>query len=329
MLNNVDNKIRFGIPSKGRMQGETMNFFDECGFKVKRNNRQYLADLEGFDNVLIVLQNQEDIIRGVTTGNLAFGIVGYDVLLELADRDDNAIIVHDDLEFGKCTLEVAVPEDWTQNTLEELQNIKDIRIASKFPNLTKKFLKNVLKNYTLVTAKGAIEVSPALGMADIIVDLVSTGQTLTDNRLKRLRGGKLLSSQAVFIANKKLLNDSVTLELAQTFLEYFEARIRGKNYVSVFINVRGESEESIAKRMFDLPGLAGLQGPTISTVVSKLPGKWFAVHIIVAKKRLPKAIKSLRSIGGSGLVVTPTSYIFEEEPKQLKNLINQLEVTKA
>ena len=205
MLSNINGKIKFGIPSKGRMQGETMEFFDECGFKVKRNNRQYLADLVGFDNVLIVLQNQEDIVRGVVSGNLAFGIVGYDVLLEMEDGNDNVIITHDDLEFGKCSLEVAVPEYWTENSLEELQKRKNIRIASKFPNLTNKFLKDVLNDFVLVNAKGAIEVSPALGMADIIVDLVSTGQTLADNRLKRLQNGKLLSSQAVFIANKKLL----------------------------------------------------------------------------------------------------------------------------
>lgn len=329
MLSKINGKIRFGIPSKGRMQGETMEFFDDCGFKVKRNNRQYLADLVGFDNVLMVLQNQEDIVRGVIAGNLSFGIVGYDILLEMADGDENIIVIHDDLEFGKCTLEVAVPEDWTENSLEEMKKTKNIRIASKFPNLTKKFLKNVLENFEIVNAKGAIEVSPALGMADIIVDLVSTGQTLADNRLKRLQNGKLLSSQAVFIANKISLNKPEVLELAQTFLEYFEALIRGKNYVSVFINVRGESEESIAEKMFGLPELAGLQGPTISTVISKLPGKWFAVHIIVAKNSLPKAIKSLRSIGGSGLVVTPTSYIFEEEPRQLKTLLDQLEVPNA
>lgn len=327
MLNNVNDKTRFGIPSKGRMQGETMEFFEECGFKIKRKNRQYLADLVGFDNVLMVLQNQEDIVRGVIAGNLAFGIVGYDVLLEMADGDKNFIVVHDDLEFGKCSLEIAVPENWSENTLEELQNYKNIRIASKFPNLTKKFLKNILQNYELVKAKGAIEVSPALGMSDVIVDLVSTGQTLADNRLKRLDNGRLLSSQAVFIGNKQLLRNPATLELAQTFLEYFEARIRGKNFVSVFINVRGENEQIIADKMFALPELAGLQGPTISPVISKLPGKWFAVHIIVAKKKLPKAIKSLRSIGGSGLVVTPTSYIFEEEPIQLKKLIDQLEVS--
>jgi ATP phosphoribosyltransferase len=143
-----------------------------------------------------------------------------------------------------------------------------------------------------------------------------------------LNDGKILSSQAVFIANKNLLKDSGNLAVAKTFLEYFEANIRGKNYFSVFVNIRGNSPEEIAEKLFKLTELKGLQGPTISQVVSQLEGKWYAIHIIVEKKRLTKAISSLRSIGGSGVVVTPALYIFEEEPLRYKKMIQSLEVGK-
>ncbi|MHA1984160.1 MAG: ATP phosphoribosyltransferase [Candidatus Hodarchaeales archaeon] len=329
MLQNNNGKIRFGIPSKGRMETETLDFFNECGFKINRNRRQYLADLEDFEDILMVFQRQEDIIRGLLAGTFTFGIVGYDLLVEISKNElDNLVIIHDSLGFGKCTLEVAIPEEWPIKWLKDLKKYDSLKIASKFPKLSQEFLDSNNINYSLVEAKGTIEVSPALGNSDMIIDLVSTGQTLVDNRLKRLNDGKILSSQAVFIANKYLLKDSETLEIGKTFLEYFEANIRGKNYVSVFVNIRGNSPEEIAEKLFKLPELKGLQGPTISQVVSQLVGKWYAIHIIVEKKRLTKAINSLRSIGGSGVVVTPALYIFEEEPLRYKELIKALEEEK-
>ena len=326
MFNNNNGKIRFGIPSKGRMETETLEFLNECGFKVIRNRRQYLAELENFENILMVFQRQEDIIRGLLAGTFSFGIVGYDLLLEISkDEFTKLVIIHDSLGFGKCTLEVAVPEEWPIKSVNDLKNYGTLKIASKFPKLSKNFLDSQNISYTLVEAKGTIEVSPALGNSDIIVDLVSTGQTLLDNRLKRINNGKILSSQAVFIANKGLLKDPEILDNAKTFLEYFEANLRGKNYVSVFVNIRGNSPEEIAEKLFKQPELKGLQGPTISQVVSQLEGKWFAIHLIIEKKCLTKAINELRFIGGSGVVVTPALYIFEEEPVRYKKLIETLE----
>ncbi|GAG99973.1 unnamed protein product, partial [marine sediment metagenome] len=154
----------------------------------------------------------------------------------------------------------------------------------------------------------------------------STGQTLKDNKLKRLNDGCILQSQASFIANRKILKENQdALEISRTFLEYFEATIRAKNYVSVFINMRGEDPKSIAEKMFTKESLKGLQGPTISPVVSSEGGSWFAVHIIVEKEKLTKTIRELREIGGSGVVVSPTLFIFEEEPKRYKELLNNLE----
>jgi ATP phosphoribosyltransferase len=178
----------------------------------------------------------------------------------------------------------------------------------------------------LIKAEGTLEVAPTLGYSDIIVDLVSTGQTLKDNRLKRLKDGCILQSQASFIANRKILKENQNaLDISRTFLEYFEATLRAKNYVSVFINMRGEDPKSIAEKMFTKDSLKGLQGPTISPLVSSEGGSWFAVHIIVEKKRLTETIRALREIGGSGVVVSPTLYIFEEEPKRYKELLKNLE----
>ena len=320
--------IRMGIPSKGRMASETQDFLNSGGFKINRNRQQYIGWLEGFPNIQIVFQRQKDIINGVLNGNLAFGIVGLDIFTELTlNNPDKIVTIHDDLGFGKCTLEVSIPEKWKENTMKDLKQRKKIlRIASKFPLLTKEFFNRHELDFELIKAEGTIEVTPTLGYSDIIVELVSTGQTLKDNRLKRLLDGCILQSQACFIANRKILKENQNaLEISRTFLEYFEATLRAKNHVSVFINIRGEDPKSIAEKMFTKEHLKGLQGPTISPVISSEGGSWFAVHIIVEKRKLTETIRALREIGGSGVVVSPTLFIFEEEPKRYKELLKNLE----
>jgi ATP phosphoribosyltransferase len=320
--------IRMGIPSKGRMAAETLEFLKSCGFQIRRNRQQYLGWLEGFPEIQIVFQRHEDIIHGVIKGRLAYGIVGLDLLSEITVKNPGKIvIIHEGLDFGNCNLEVILPEEWKENSMKDLKNSgKVLRVASKFPFLTSNFfVKHDLK-FELVEPAGTLEVAPALGISDIIVDLVSTGQTLKDNRLKRLYDGCILESQACFIANLQSLKENqVILNFARIFLEYFEATLRAKNYVSVFINMRGEDPKSIADKMFTKEDLEGLQGPTISQIISPQSGSWFAVHIIVEKKKLTKTIRALREIGGSGVVVSPTLYIFEEEPFRYKTLLKNLE----
>jgi ATP phosphoribosyltransferase len=318
--------VKLAIPSKGRMEVETQEFLSSCGFKIQRNNRQYIGSIEKPFNLQLVYQRQVDIVRGVLSGSLELGIIGYDLVLEyLPKNDKELVIIHDALNFGKCSLEMAIPEDWLENSIEEIkQQRKIVRVATKFPKLTKQYLNAFKISYELIEGNGSLEVYPELGYSDIIVDLVSTGQTLKVNRLKRIKGGKIMDSEAVLIGNRAKLKDNAVLKITRELIEYFEAHLRAQKFVSVFINMRGKSREEIAKAIFSKEGLEGLQGPTISSVFTKSGEKMFAIHVIVEKERIQQAIRNLRAIGGSGVVVAPTVYIFEEEPlryiKLLKNL---------
>jgi ATP phosphoribosyltransferase len=319
-------KVRLAIPSKGRMEKETQDFLKECGFNIQRNNRQYIGSINGPFDLQLVFQRQVDIVRGVLDGSLELGIVGYDLVLEyLPDENKELVVIHDALNFGKCSLEIAVPENWDEKSIEEIkQNKENLKVATKFPKLTEQYLDLKGISYELVKGNGSLEVYPELEYSDIIVDLVSTGQTLKDNRLKTIDGGQILRSGAVLIGNRTALKNDLTLKIARELIEYFEATLRAQNYVSVFVNMRGESQEEIANAIFSKDGLEGLQGPTISPVFTKSEEIMYAIHVIVEKERLQIAIRNLRAIGGSGVVVAPTLYIFEEEPikylKLLKNL---------
>lgn len=318
--------VRLGIPSKGRMAEQTLMFLQNCDLTILRNGRDYIGRIVEVPNIQVIFQRQEDIVKGVESGLLDLGIAGYDLVSEIPDRPEEITIVHEQLEYGKCTLEVAVPDTMKVSSISQLKG--KYRVATKFSNLTAKFLMKNGIQYEFVKGAGTLEVSPALGNADIIVDLVSTGKTLADNRLSRIEGGQILESQATFIANTRALQNQEVFEVTSLILEYFEASLRARNYISLFVNVRGNPDEKLQLIKKD-PILRGLQGPTVSNISSTDSEKWFAMHVVIPQSKLTEVIKAIRKFGGSGAVTSPVSYIFEEEPEriqQLKKIIRKEEL---
>jgi len=130
------------------------------------------------------------------------------------------------------------------------------------------------------------------------------------------------------LANRATLKDNPeALAIAKTLLEYITAHLRASKAVSVFINMRGDSPESIARSMFTQKVIGGLQGPTFAPVITRQGEQWYAAHLIVQKNQLAQAIAELRSIGGSGVVVAPVTFIFEEEPAEYRAMLEALSQT--
>ena len=202
----------------------------------------------------------------------------------------------------------------------------NLRVATKFPFLTERFLNQHNIAHSLISAEGTLESAPTIGYADMISDLVSSGQTLLDNRLRPLTDGVIQRSQAVLIANCKALQTRPeVLEMARRLLEYIEAHMRAKDNVLVIANMRGENPQVIAQEIFTQTSVGGLQGPTISPLgVRDGTPNWYAVTVVVRRDHLPQAISELRLIGGSGIIVSPITYIFEEEPPRYKAMLTAL-----
>ncbi len=329
-------EIRIALPSKGRLEEPTLAFLAACGLAVEKTNpRQYVARIPALPGVTVLFQRAGDIPLSVRDGGVDFGITGYDVVMERLDHDPNVLILHEALHYGHCDLVLAVPESWPVETMEELAALAQsrareghpLRIATRFPHLVGRFLQeHGIPAFQLVVSEGTLEVAPSIGYADLIADLTTTGTTLHDNRLKPLRDGIILHAQACLIANRKALRTRPeVLAVARQLVEFFEAHLRAEGHYMLFANMRGESAEAIARRLFTQTDLGGLQGPTISRVYVREedPG-WFAIHIIVRKDRLNEAIRQLRAIGGSGVVVAPVTYIFEEEPPRWQRVLDQL-----
>jgi len=324
---------RISLPSKGRLADDALNFLDACGLSVyKPNPRQYEALLPALPGLHVLFQRPGDIVVSVREGSVDFGITGLDVVEERKNGDANLMVLHDSLNFGNCMLNLAVPEAW-----EDVRFVSDlvsraaeldrpVRVATKYPILASSFLSNHKIPHTLISAEGTLETAPAIGYADLICDIVSSGQTLRDNRLRPLEDGMLLSSQAVLIANAASLKTRPkALQIARTLLEFFEGHLRANSNLAVFANMRGTSPEAIAELIFNRCSIRGLQGPTISRViVVNGDPNWYAVNLIVPRDQIFQAITELRSIGGSGVVVMPVTYIFDEEPPRYTAMLQKL-----
>jgi ATP phosphoribosyltransferase len=331
---NRENEIRLALPSKGILAESALELLADVGLHVyKPNPRQYRATIPSLPGVTVLLQRPGDIVVSVRDGSVDFGITGWDVVAERRGANGDVLVIHPALGFGHCALNVIVPETWEQvNTMADLPGLsrhlgRPIRVATKFPNLSRAFCsERGLPDVELIFAEGTLEIAPTIGYADLIIDLVSTGTTLRDNRLKTLADGLVLQSQACLVANKARLKSSPqVLAIAKQLLEFIVAHLRAMENVSIFANIRGESAESIAQRMFTRSVIGGLQGPTLSPVITRQGDKWFATNLVVRKDELVQAIAQLREVGGSGVVVTPVVYIFEEEPEEITGMLAALE----
>ncbi len=331
--------IRLALPTNGRMDEETRAFLARCGYSVnKKNPRQYIATIKEFPQLEVWFQRGSDVVRKVRDGDVDLGIAGLDTVAEYRGSTNSVVTIHEQLGYGVCYLALGVPEEWTHvNSMadlarfaEERAAVRPLRVVSKFLRQTETFLKqNNIAPYKLLRSDGALEAAPQMGTADFIVDLVSSGVTLRENRLKQIEGGRMLDSQAVFIGNRTALTQRPdVLTIARDMLERFEAHLRAVGQHQVIANMRGQSAEEVAEKVFSQPDLAGLQGPTISPVYVREPSatNWYAISIVAQNDSLRQVIKQLRAIGGSGVLVVPITYIFDEEPPRWRKLIEALNI---
>jgi ATP phosphoribosyltransferase len=209
--------ITLAIPSKGRLKEQSLEVLARAGLAVTlpEDDRKYRARIDCLDNVEVAFLSASEIAGEIGQGAVDLGITGEDLLREnLADWEARAGIVAR-LGFGYADVVVAVPDIWLDvETMADLDDVaadfrqrhgRRLRIATKYWRLTQQFfsLKHGIQVYRIVESLGATEGAPASGMADVIVDITTTGSTLRANHLKILGDGTILKSQACLVASKK------------------------------------------------------------------------------------------------------------------------------
>jgi len=268
----------------------------------------------------------------------------YDMFAEVTANgtQGDLVVLHDALGFGGCHLGLGVPTTGRfagVDSIDALRAMPDwtaatpLRVVTGYANVAKDFFARAgFPHVALLGADGALEAAPLMGTADIILDLVSTGVTLRENNLKQVEGGTVLRSQGVLVANRaSLLASPALLDVVHELIERLEAHLKADGFYSVIANMRGASAAAVADRILADARLRGLEGPTVSPVfapgpdgrVSETTDLWAAV-VCVPKKQLYESVKALRSVGGSGVLVQPMTYIFDEEPARWRALLEGL-----
>jgi len=205
----------FALPSKGRMRSESEIFFNKAtSTKLHKDYRDYFFKIKKFNFINGIYLHSKEIIERIFDGSLDAGISGLDLLREFPRIYQNKIKVFKVLDFGEANLCVAIPNDWidvqTTADLEEISYLfKDknnfrIRVATKYPNLTRKFLYSKgITQFKIISSLGATETYPYTGSSEFIVDLVSTGKTLKANNLRVISDGLILKSAACILVSHK------------------------------------------------------------------------------------------------------------------------------
>src|SRR5688572_23724370 len=220
-------RLRIALPNKGRLSEDVRTLFADAGLELRAaGERALVASLGGHFEALFV--RAQDIPEFVADGAADAGVTGWDLVAE-ADRDLDMLL---DLEFGLCRVVVAAREESGYESLADIVGAP--RVATVFPRLTRRFFDGLARDVEIVPVSGAAEIAPHLGIADIIVDLTSTGSTLRVNGLREI--ATVLRSSACLIAGRRTGTDQDAVCKQRALTELVTAlasvlRARGQRYL--------------------------------------------------------------------------------------------------
>ena len=280
--------LKIALPNKGRLSEETRELFADAGLPVRaRGERALTASLGGEFEAIFV--RAQDIPEFVADGAADAGVTGWDLVCE----SERPLEMRLDLDFGRCRLVVAAREE---SGIERVDQIVGGRVATVFPRITRRFFARPGCDVEVVPVSGAAEIAPHLGIADIVVDLTSTGSTLKVNGLREIE--TVLESSARLVTRQRTgvavdPNKARALDELVTALESV-LHARGQRYVMANVPRTALTE---VKEV-----LPGINGPTVVDILNG--GLHVAVHAVVPETAVYRTIARLKALGASGILVT-------------------------
>lgn len=276
--------LRIAVQSKGRLYDDTMNLLAEADIKVNSGKRALLVQSADFPLEVLYLRD-DDIPQSVAGGVADIGVVGEN---EFVERGEDADVISR-LGFSRCRLSLAIPKDTNYTGIGWFNGKK---IATSYPNILNTFMKEQGVDCSIHVINGSVEISPGIGLADGIFDIVSSGSTLVSNNLREVE--VVMKSEALLIANKNL--DDHKKSILQEMLFRFEAvrNAEDKKYV------RMNAPKDRLKDIIDV--LPGLKSPTVIPLADQ---DWCSVHTVLDQKRFWEIIGKLKEMGAQGILVTP------------------------
>ena len=276
--------LRIAVQSKGRLFEDTINLLTEADIKVSATKRTLLVQASNFPLEVLYLRD-DDIPQCVASGVADLGVVGEN---EFVERGEDANVI-ERLGFSKCRLSLAIPKEIDYPGLEWFNGKK---IATSYPNILRQFMQQNGIQTDIHVIHGSVEISPGIGLADGIFDIVSSGSTLVSNNLREVE--VVMHSEALLIGNKSM--DEAKKKTLQEMLFRFEAvrNAEDKKYV------RMNAPKAKLQEIVDV--LPGLKSPTIIPLADE---DWCSVHTVLDQKRFWEIIGKLKELGAQGILVTP------------------------
>jgi ATP phosphoribosyltransferase len=281
-------RLRLAIPNKGRLVEPTLRLLHDAGLVFDEHDRSLVARVQNFDlDVLFVRTN--DVIEFVGDGVADLGITGIDLLTETSAELPRIR----DLGYGQCRLAVGVP---TETPYQAIEDLAGLRVATAHPNTARRFFEGRSIPVDVIPISGAVEVAPKLGLAEAIVDLVSTGSTMVMNGLRPI--GDVLSSEAVLVANPAAHRErAAELDAIDTMLTAVTAA-RGQKYLLM---------NAPATKLAELEALLpGLESPSVIPLAHE---GMIAIHSVVRSDDVWGLLPRLKTAGASGILVLPIEKI--------------------
>ena len=277
--------LKIAIPNKGRLSEKIYDLLNCAGLVFPSKDERTLQVTTKDKKYSIIFVRTQDIPMFVENGIADIGFTGFDILTELKSNVDKIF----DLDFGYCEMIVAVKDEDTYKTPSDLpQNLK---IATSFPNIAREYFEKLGKNPKIIEVSGATEITPRLGLSDVVVDITSSGSTLKSNKLRII--DKILESTAIIIANKNLTE--AQKEKTDTLLRALKSVIDAREKKYLMAHVPKSSLEEI--RNF----LPGLSSPTIMTLAGD--DEHVVMHVVVDADRVFDSIDKLKKLGGQGILI--------------------------
>ncbi|GIQ59659.1 ATP phosphoribosyltransferase [Flavobacterium collinsii] len=276
--------LKIAIQKSGRLNEDSIQILKDCGISINNGNDQLKAEASNFPLEVLYLRNS-DIPQYLIDGVVDLAIVGDNLLVEKAKH----IEVIQKLGFSKCKVSVAVPKAFEYNSIKDLAGL---RVATSYPNTVNEYFNSFGLTVDIHQISGSVEIAPNIGLADAIVDIVSSGSTLFKNNLKEVE--VILKSEAVLAVSPKV---SPEIQKHIDTLKFrIQSVLRARNSKYILMNVPNDKIEEIGKI---LPVLRSL------TVLPLAQEGWSSVHSVIDKDTFWDVIDKLKDAGAEGILVCP------------------------
>ncbi|HIS75017.1 TPA: ATP phosphoribosyltransferase [Candidatus Galligastranaerophilus intestinavium] len=281
----MNNALKIAIPNKGRLSTKIYELLNSAGLSFGTKDERCLKIATRDGKYSLIFVRTQDIPRFLEANVADVGFTGWDVVVESQVELDKV----KEFDFGACEMVVAVKDDDPYKKVEDLPD--EINIATSFPNIAKKYFEKLGKKAHIIEVSGAVEITPSLGLSDVVIDITSTGSTLKSNRLRII--DKILKSSAVVVARKNLEDDKQ--KKLNSLMRALNSVIDAQDKKYLMVHVPKNKIDEVKSFM------PGLSSPTVTQLWGDNDN--VVIHVVVDKDKVYDSIDHLKAIGGKGILI--------------------------